>query len=375
MMKNNDEGVSIPIDFSDTLPVTDDPTKIGEPGVDGNIDTSSTDTTIVDKKTTKVLKKKAESDKPTDPKLDIPGDPKPDEQVDPDKAPDPDEDDQEGSFIEALAKKWGIEFEEGEKYEDSEEGLEQFIGTIAERRADDKLNGFFEQYPKAGEFFDFLAMGGKEEDFFRVSNPEIDFKGLDIKDAEVQKSVLRTWYRKNDYNEDEIQEALKDMEVSGIMEKQATIIASKLSSLQEKDKTKLIEDQKKSDTIRREKIADYWNNIDKIVKAGKIKDFVIPEKERKELLDYMSKPVKPGKSQEMLEAESEDYEAKVLIAFLRKKKFDLSKYVQTAAATQRATGLTERLKQGVNKLKSGDPRDDAPGLVIPDIDLKHLTIK
>lgn len=314
-----------------------------------------------------------EEDEP-EPEKKKPGRPKKDNppaDPDPDPEPDPADDEDEESVVQTLAKKLGYEIGEEEEYEDSYDGLAKFIENASVRRADEQLGEFFEQYPVAGEFFDWLTMGGKPEDFFKVQNPEIDFSSVDVSSEDVQKSVLRSWYRKNDYTEEEITEALTDLEASGLIEKEAKRAVSKLKLVQEREREELMEQQKAEQAQRQRQIQTYWKNVETTLDKGTVKGLSIPEKEKKELFKYMAQPIKGGKSQEMIDAEQEDIEARIALAFLRKNKFDLGKLIDRTATTKRASELKEALKRKSDKLKSGDPRNEV-GKDVPEIDLKYM---
>lgn len=281
------------------------------------------------------------------------------------------EDDDEEPIIQTLAKKVGYEFAEDEEFEDSYDGIANFIESVSVRRADEKLGEFFTQYPEAGDFFDWLTMGGKSEDFFQNKNSKIDFNTLDIKSEDVQKSVLRSFYRKNEYTEEEITEALTDLDASGLMEKEAKRAFSKLQAIQEKEQAAAVAAQKEEAAKRQLAIQTHWKNIETTIDKGVVKGLQIPEKEKKELFKYMAAPVKGGKSQEMIDADQDDFETRVVLAFLRKHKFNIGKLIDNAASTKRVSTLKEALSKKNDKLKSGDPRNTGTS-GMPEIDLKHM---
>lgn len=313
-----------------------------------------------------------EPKEPKEPKA--PKEPKePKEPVEPKEEPEeePEETEETDSVISAIATRLGIELAEGEEFEESEEGLTSFVSTMADRIADQKLNQFFEEQPQLGEVFDFVMMGGKLEDYFKASSPELDYKNLDMDSEDVQKSVMRTLYRKMDFTNEEIDAALEDLEIGGVLKKQAEVAAKKLEGIQAKEKEALINAQREEQKKAQIRIQEYWEKVNSTVKSGAIKGFQIPATDQKALYEYMSKPVNKGKSQEMIDAEKEDIETRTLMAFLRMKKFDLGKFVKATATTQRTGSLRDKLATSRNKLKGSDPRGVSSGTDY-DIDLKNL---
>lgn len=272
-------------------------------------------------------------------------------------APD-DNDEPEESLFETIAQRLGYEFQEDETYEEDEDGVAKFVESVSDRLADQKLNGFLESLPSvASEFFDYLQMLGdnatedKVKEFFTSVNRELDYKAIDLNNEDVQKSVLKTFFRDAGMEDDEIKETLEDFEVGGLLKKQATIAASKLDKRQELKRQELLETERQADTKRRSDLQEFWNSVDKTIKTGKVQNLSIPASEQKALLEYMSKPTKSGKSvmsEDLAKLTTED---RVALAIWLKNKGNLGKYVQAAATTQRVTTLKEKLNITKGKFK------------------------
>jgi hypothetical protein len=140
--------------------------------------------------------------------------------VEPEPEPEPEIEEGEpevtANLFSTLAE--SLELELDEEFEETEEGLSAFVQTAADRLADKKLNGWLESLPEVGaNFFDYLQMLGpdaKEEDiqkFFTSVKPEVDFKSIDLTNEDAQKAVMRTFYKKMDYNDEEIKDAIEDL--------------------------------------------------------------------------------------------------------------------------------------------------------------------
>lgn len=262
------------------------------------------------------------------------------------------------SLFETLAQHLGYEFGEDETYEEDEEGLSTFVQNVSDKLADQKLNGFFDSLPTvASEFFDYLQMLGenatedKVKEFFTSVNREMDYKAIDLNNEDVQKSVLKTFFRNAGMEDNEVKETIEDYEIAGLLKKQATIAASKLDKLQETKRQELLENERKADLKRKQDLQEFWSSVDQTIKKGKVQNLSIPLAEQKALLEYMSKPTKSGKSVMSEDLASLTVEDRVALAVWLKNKGNLGKYVQAAAQTQRVTSLRDKLKGGNPKFK------------------------
>lgn len=274
-----------------------------------------------------------------------------------DTTEDNNDDEVEEGFIKSIASKLGIELGEDEVYEDSEEGLIEFTQRAAEEFADAKLNGWLEALPPvASDFFDYLQMLGEEatedkvKSFFTAVNPEIDYKSVDLTNEDTQKAVMKTFYKKMDYTDDEIKEAIEDLEIAGTLSKQAKTASTKLAAIQEKERSVLLEQQKEQDKIRKENTQKFFGNVKQIIDNGKVNNFTIPVNEKKAIFDYDAQ----GAFMKDLNDILKDPAKRVELAIAVKNKFNLSKYVSTAAQTQKANSLRDKLKAGTSKLKGGN---------------------
>lgn len=273
-----------------------------------------------------------------------------------DTTEDNNDDEVEEGFIKSIASKLGIELGEDEVYEDSEEGLIEFTQRAAEEFADAKLNGWLEALPPvASDFFDYLQMLGEDateekvKSFFTAVNPEIDYKSVDLTNEDTQKAVMKTFYKKMDYTDDEIKEAIEDLEIAGTLSKQAKTASTKLAAMQEKERTVLLEQQKEQEKIRKENTQKFFGNVKQIIDNGKVNNFTIPVSEKKAIFDYDAQGVFMKDLNDILK----DPAKRVELAIAVKNKFNLSKYVSTAAQTQKANSLRDKLKAGTAKMKNG----------------------
>jgi len=263
----------------------------------------------------------------------------------------------ESNFIKSIADKLGIELGEDEEFEDSEDGLIQFTQRAAEEFADAKLNGWLEALPPvASNFFDYLQMLGEDatedkvKSFFTTVNPEIDYKSVDLTNEDIQKSVMRTFYRKMDYSDEEIKEAIDDLEIAGTLSKQAKTASTKLAAIQEKEMAGLLEEERQANIAKKQNTQRFFGNVKQVIDNGKVNNFSIPVSEKKAIFDYDVQGAFMKDLNEILK----DPSKRVELAIAVKNKFNLNKYISAAAQTQKANGLRDKLKSGTSKLKGGN---------------------
>lgn len=287
-----------------------------------------------------------------------------------DKATEPEEESEEESteeesqeenenFIFELANKMGVEIPEGMEFEDSEDGLMEFNDYVADMKADEKLNGWLGSLPPvATDFFDYLQMLGgdatedKIKEFFTTVKPEIDYKSIDLTNVDAQKAVMRTLYKSLDYSDDEIKDAIDDLEIANTLEKQAKLAAGKLAVKQEKERDVMLQKERQQAQFKKEAIQEFFGGVKQVIESGKVNNFTIPVQERRAIFEYDAK----GQFMEDLNAVLKNPAKRVELAIALKNKFNLDKYIKTAAATQRATSLKDKVKSST-KMKSGNSYD------------------
>ena len=275
------------------------------------------------------------------------------------------------SVLKKIVAQYGFEDINADEFEETEEGLIQLNGVIAEKLAEQEIEGFFESYPAARSYFEYLALGGDPDKYHSVKNPEIDYSEVNIVgDESIQKTVIRKWLESQNYTKEEVDSELEDYDNAGMLEKKAKMAIGKLQTKQEQDKKELIENQRKEAQEKATKVKEYWTGVwDKLDKSATMKNLNIPVSEKKALFDYMSKPVtKEGYSQEQLDEMEmkKDPEARIALALIKMKKFNLSKYVDNVAKTNQAKSLSEKLGKGLQKAKAATNKE-TPNLENPDI--------
>ena len=101
----------------------------------------------------------------------------------------------------------------------------------------------------------------------------------------------------------------------------------------------------------------YWNNVNSVITNGKLKDINIPNAEKEDFFKYLAVPINSkGESQEMIDAEKEDEEDRLLLSYLRFKKFNLNDLVNLKAKTNRLEQLRSRVGIPNPKIENAQAR-------------------
>lgn len=286
--------------------------------------------------------------------------------------PEPEPEIEEG-YIKGLAVRQGIEIPDGMEFEDSEDGLLQYTEYVTDVKADTKLNNWLDDLgPEAADYFDYLQMikddperNEKIKKYFNTVNPEINYSEINLDDEMTQKAVLKSFYKKNDYSDEQIAKKLDKFEVAGILKEEAEEAANLLSKLQAKERSALLEKEKQNERIKKENTQKFFGNIKQIIESGKVNNFTIPVTERKAQFDY---DVQGGFMNDLNEI-LKDPTRRLELAIAVKNKFNLGKFVVQAANTLKANTLSAKLKSTAS---TGKNATSAPGVTNNQIDWDNV---
>ena len=244
-----------------------------------------------------------------------------------------------------LATMFGFEFEE--EFEDSVEGILNLTKTAATKLAEQELDEIFNEHPQVKSLLEYLNLGGDPNKFMDTTFPETDYTTIELTDDERQHEMLVTQeLLLKGYTQEDIQAELEDYKAGGILENKAKRALVTLKKHQVAEKEAIVENQRKEFENQQREIEKYWNGVnDTITKSTQFKGLTIPEADKKGLFDYISKPVKDGKSQRDLDVEASDMETRLAVDYLLMKKFNLSNLVVNKAKSLQAKSLRDRLQR------------------------------
>lgn len=190
------------------------------------------------------------------------------------------------NFFDAMAEKMGWELdEEDEKPKTAEELIEYFQDVIEENSVPEYAS---EETQKLDEF---VRNGGNLRDYFTIDK-EIDLEDISIEgDESNQKLVLKEFLKEKGFNSKQIEKKLTKYEDAGLLEDEAEDALEALREIKEQKKEQLLAKQRKDAEEAKNRQQEFFTNVVNEIKGmNNIYGVAIPEKDKKELLDFIFKP-------------------------------------------------------------------------------------
>lgn len=277
---------------------------------------------------------------------------------------------EDDSVVAELVAASGYEFtdEAGNpiEFEDSTEGVIKFSQALAEKKAQEQVNSFIQKNPEIKAYHDHLLAGGKKEDYFSQRQT---FEGVDIpKDnAELQERIVKEDLKAQGLSDERINRMVKAFKDSDSLFDEAKDAQKNLIDTDKREKAEAVERNKEAIKQREEDSKKYWEGVSSEISKGKLENgFTIPEKNRQEFLEYLSKPInESGLSQAIKNYADLSIDERLTIDYMIKeiteKKISIMDYISQVSTTKQAKGLSARLKgkgtKGGSSGSSGDGGD------------------
>lgn len=194
-------------------------------------------------------------------------------------------------FFDSLAETIGWdEVDEKEKPKTVEDLIKYFKEVIEENSTPQYSN---EEIQKLDEF---VRNGGKLVDYLSI-DADIDFESLDIEDEDNQKLIVKEFLKEKGINIKSIEKKLAKYEEAGLLEDEATDALEALREIKTQRKEELLaEQQKKAEKAQKEQQEFFGNVVKEIKGMDSIHGLNIPEKDKKDLLEYIFKPDSNGQT-------------------------------------------------------------------------------
>lgn len=253
-----------------------------------------------------------------------------------------------------LIKEGVLIFDESKEYDNSIDGVKDLLQENINKGVDAWKN----QYPpEALEVLEHIKNGGSLRELIQVEQDGPNYESdVDLTDETHQKYLIEDWLAEQGFEQDEIKTKLEKYEEAGILEDEAKTAHSKLIKLQKKKREQLIENQKQETERRKQEFQTKTEGFKKkVLETKEIAGFQLKSGEEKTLLDYMTRPVKEGKTQLQLDY---DEETQLKMAYFMMKKFNF-KDVEKKAETK----ATIKLKEAVSR--ATDPNLKTKGTTVP----------
>jgi hypothetical protein len=279
------------------------------------------------------------------PKAEIPGTPEPAApvaEVKPLETPSASTD--EPSLLSEIVQKLGYEDIDIADYEESPEGLAKMTHEIGTRIAGETLDELFNSMPSLKQHFEFIRNGGDPKAFMETQ-AEPDYSNMEVT-AENAKNVLRDYFKARGDEDAFIDDMIEAYEDKGTLKDKAEQAKNALATVQEKKRTKMLEDQQKAAELQRQESEKVWNTVKDTVKnSSELAGLPVTERDKAKFIEFISAPIdKQGRTQRDIAASKLNLEQQLAMDFLIFKGVDLKKFVDAKAGTKQALSLRDRLK-------------------------------
>lgn len=207
------------------------------------------------------------------------------------KEPSFDEEQMVGGFFDAISEKLGWEFDENEEKPNTIESLIDYFQNIIEEES--------KPVYASGEveaLDNFVKQGGKLQDYLKI-DAEIDLDSIDLEDEGSQKIIVKALLREKGFSQKQIDKKISKYEDAGLLEDEAQDALEDLKEIRQQKKEQLLADQEKAFKRYKNQQQEFYDNVVAEIKDLKnIRGISIPEKDKRELIDYIFKPGADGRT-------------------------------------------------------------------------------
>lgn len=253
-----------------------------------------------------------------------------------------------------VAKTLGFELEND--YEDSLEGITNFVRDISQNAAEEQLAGLFEQFPEVQQHLDYVLAGGDSREFFQRQGQQVDYNSIDIAEDNVgmQRAVLAQFLQTKGHDTEFIQDTIDTYEDSGRLFNNAQKAKEHLIKFQEEEQQQLMEQQQQFYQQQQEEQQQFWSEVADTIESGnEFAGVRIPDREKSNFFDYISNPVgQNGETQRDLDYQEAGTDVKLAIDYMLYSGFDLNGVIEKKAKTQAAKNLRQRIVSNEERVKS-----------------------
>lgn len=262
--------------------------------------------------------------------------------------------DEDASIADQISNVLG--FEPEYEYDDTVEGLTEYVKDMAQEVAEDQIEDLFRQFPEVQQHLDYVLAGGDSGQFFQAYNPQLDYGNLRVEEGDigVQKALLAQYFETKGHPEEFIEEMLNDYEDTGKLYNKAQIAQQELASLQQQQRQQMFEQQQQEYAQFQAEQEEFWEGVADVIESGNsFGGVTIPDVEKANFFEYISAPVNDaGQTQRDLDYAESDMDIKLAMDYLLYSGFDLESIINTKARTQSARNLRERIISNEERVRS-----------------------
>ena len=190
------------------------------------------------------------------------------------------------NFFDSLSEQLGWDdVDDEEKPKTAEELIEYFRDVIEENSVPNYAS---EEVEKLDEF---VRNGGNLKDYFSI-DADLDLDNIEVEDNEInQKLIVKEFLKEKGFSTKQIEKKITKYEDAGILEDEATDALEALRDIKAERKEKLLEQQQKQAREAEKQQQEFFQNVVSDIKCmNSIYGIDIPEKDKRDLLEYIFKP-------------------------------------------------------------------------------------
>lgn len=277
-----------------------------------------------------------------------------------DESGDDDESDIVSPFVDLFSKELGWELDDEDKPKNITE-LVDYMGDLIEANSKPKYASEDIQ-----QLDDYVKSGGDIETFFSDVYGKSDITNLDLSKEDNQKKVVRELLKIKGFSQERIDRKITTYEDAGVLEEESEDAIEILKEEREKQKAKLLEDQKKLVEEHSKKQQKFVSDVKELIDGvNDIRGLQIPKKERDALKDYIFKVDREGKTGYQRDY-AKNYKNLIESAYFTMKGDSLLQGVKSRAQSDAVKELKKKLKNKQRTNKSDSSRNistDKPDII------------
>lgn len=202
-----------------------------------------------------------------------------------------DEEQMVGGFFDAMSERLGWEFGENEEKPTTIDSLIDYFQNIIEEESKPQYSS-----EEVEALDNFVKQGGKLQDYLKI-DAEIDLDSIDLEDEGSQKIIVKALLREKGFSQKQIDKKISKYEDAGLLEDEAQDAVEDLKEIRQQKKEQLLADQERAFKQYKKQQQEFYDNVVSEIKDLKnIRGIAIPEKDKRELIDYIFKPGADGKT-------------------------------------------------------------------------------
>jgi hypothetical protein len=268
------------------------------------------------------------------------------------------EENEDGSDSVIGLFKSSLGYEVDGEFEESFEGVLEYTRKAIPVAAQQVLTEVFDKFPEAEQLIRHLNEGHSIKTFVEQFNqPDILQVELNENtDPVVLERLMRDSLSQKGLDDDDVDMHVNFAKDTGKLLEKATKAHNELKQGHEQK----VAQQKQAEKAELERIKreqdEAWNSVSNIVKSGKIANTIIPDAEKAKFLEFLSKPVKNGKTARDMKIDEMGIEDHLYLDYLVYK--DAMKGSKGADSGRRNSLFEEMMnKRQKGRMKSEDNND------------------